>query len=64
MVNLIVKKPRASNLLRALKYEQTTKDHQITKGKSVAQKTEITTKEEVGGSQLGKKRDPGGQIMP
>ena len=33
-------------------------------GKSVAQKTEITTKEEVGGSQLGKKRDPGGQIMP
>ena len=63
-MNLIVNKPRPSNLLRALKYEQMTKDHQISKGKSVAQKTETKTKEVVGGSQLGKKRDHGGKIMP
>ena len=56
-VNLIVNKPRTSNLLKALKYEWMTKDHQITKGKSVAQKTETKMKEVVGASQLAKKKE-------
>lgn len=51
-VNPIVNKPKASDQLRALKYEQVAKDHHVSEGKPVAKKRKNKTKE-LGGRQLG-----------